>query len=125
MREDQHIIWVRIPSDQNFRENRTGTSYENEREVACIENLCAQMNETWAAKVANGEPKKEIGIITFYVAQLTLINKCISNEHRFPNLDIRTGTVDRFQGMEKAVVNRPIFWTRHFRKCRSWSAISS
>ncbi|MBD2525567.1 AAA domain-containing protein [Nostoc sp. FACHB-133] len=104
IREDQHIIWVRIPSDPNFRENRTGTSYENEKEVDCIEKLCKQMNATWAAKVANGESKKEIGIITFYGAQLRLIDRRISREHRFPNLDIRTGTVDRFQGMEKAVV---------------------
>ncbi|WP_223278615.1 DEAD/DEAH box helicase [Nostoc sp. 'Peltigera membranacea cyanobiont' 232] len=103
--EDQHIIWIKTPSNnQEFRENQTGTSYVNHKEVACIEKLCEQMNTTWATKVANGEPKKEIGIITFYGAQLTLINKCISNDHRFPNLDIRTGTVDRFQGMEKAVV---------------------
>ena len=103
IREDQHIIWVRIPSEQNFRETRRGTSYQNETEVICIEKLCAQMNEDWAAKVANGESQKEIGIITFYGAQLRLIDECISR-NRFPNLDIRTGTVDRFQGMEKAVV---------------------
>ncbi|WP_218107978.1 ATP-binding protein [Nostoc sp. KVJ20] len=104
IKEDQHIIWVKIPSDPNFRENRTGTSYQNEKEVDWIEKLCEQMNTTWAAKVAKGEPKKEIGIITFYGAQLRLIDRRISHEHRFSNLDIRTGTVDRFQGMEKAVV---------------------
>ncbi|MEG4460483.1 MULTISPECIES: AAA domain-containing protein [unclassified Microcoleus] len=104
IREDQHIIWVKIPSDRRYQENRIGTSYQNTKEVACIEKLCEQMNKTWAAKVANGEPKKEIGIITFYGAQLRLIDEHISRTNRFPNLDIRTGTVDRFQGMEKSVV---------------------
>jgi superfamily I DNA and/or RNA helicase len=104
IREDQHIIWVKIPSNQNFREEQLGTSYQNNKEVAIIEKLCEQMNKAWAAKVANGEPKKEIGIITFYGAQLRLIDERISRTNRFPNLDIRTGTVDRFQGMEKSVV---------------------
>lgn len=103
IREDQHIIWVKIPSDKRYQENKIGTSYQNNKEVACIEKLCEQMNKAWAAKVANGEPKKEIGIITFYGAQLRLIDERISS-NRFPNLDIRTGTVDRFQGMEKSVV---------------------
>ena len=104
IREDQHIIWLKIPSKRNFRERQVGTSYENDKEVASIENLCEQMNQSWAKKVANGEPKKEIGIITFYGAQLRLIDERISRTNRFPNLDIRTGTVDRFQGMEKSVV---------------------
>ena len=103
IREDQHIIWVQMPLDWNFREKRIGTSYQNEQEVACIENLCDQMNKTWAEKVAHGQPKKEIGIITFYGSQLKLIDECISRK-AFSNLDIRTGTVDRFQGMEKSVV---------------------
>lgn len=104
IREDQHIIWVKIPSDTIYQEKQIGTSYQNNKEVACIEKLCEQMNETWATKVAKGEPKKEIGIITFYGAQLRLIDERISRTNRFPNLDIRTGTVDRFQGMEKSVV---------------------
>ncbi|WP_377481761.1 MAG: AAA domain-containing protein [Microcoleus anatoxicus] len=104
IREDRHIIWVKIPSDRRYQENQIGTSYQNNKEVACIEKLCEQMNKAWAAKVANGEPKKEIGIITFYGAQLRLIDERISRTNRFPNLDIRTGTVDRFQGMEKSVV---------------------
>lgn len=104
IQEDQHIIWLKIPSNKNFREKQAGTSYQNDKEVASIEKLCEQMNQSWAKKVANGEPKKEIGIITFYGAQLRLIDEYISRTNRFPNLDIRTGTVDRFQGMEKSVV---------------------
>jgi len=104
IRQEQHIIWVKLPADRRYKENRIGTSFQNEKEVACIEKLCEQMNKTWAAKVEKGESKKEIGIITFYGAQLRLIDDRICRTNRFPNLDIRTGTVDRFQGMEKSVV---------------------
>lgn len=103
IQKDQHIIWIKIPYNKDFREQRIGTSYQNNTEVNCIEKFCEQMNKTWTTKVANGEPKKEVGIITFYGAQLKLIEERISR-NRFPNLDIRTGTVDRFQGMEKPVI---------------------
>jgi superfamily I DNA and/or RNA helicase len=61
------------------------------------------MDDDWAEKVAAGEPKKEIGIITFYGAQLGKIREMLSR-NTFPNLNIITGTVDRFQGMEKPVI---------------------
>ncbi|MBD0264019.1 MAG: translation initiation factor IF-2, partial [Tolypothrix sp. Co-bin9] len=62
-----------------------------------------QMEHSWASKVAQGLPKKEIGIITFYGTQLRRIENYFS-ANRFSSLDIRTGTVDRFQGMEKPVI---------------------
>ncbi|BDT12330.1 DEAD/DEAH box helicase [Arthrospira platensis] len=104
IREDQHIGWVKIPASANFREQRIGTSYQNEKEVICIQKICENINKIWADKVANGQPKKEIGIITFYGAQLRLIDERISGGDTYLNLDIRTGTVDRFQGMEKPVI---------------------
>lgn len=55
------------------------------------------------AKVAEGQPRKEIGIITFYGAQLKRIKTRIGN-NRFSSLDITTGTVDIFQGMERPVI---------------------
>ena len=103
IRDNNHILWVRTPLNKQFRERREGTSYYNEREIQCIEDLCQQMNTSWAEKVAQGKDCKEIGIITFYGAQLRRINERITSD-RFPNLSIRTGTVDRFQGMEKPVI---------------------
>lgn len=104
LREDQHIAWIRMPANENYRENRNGTSYQNLKEVKCIKKICEHFNRVWEARVAKGEPKKEIGIITFYGAQLRLIEEQINRGNQFPNLDIRTGTVDRFQGMEKPVI---------------------
>lgn len=102
-KENNHIMWLKLPIHRDYSEKRNGTSYENKKEVECIEKICHQINELWSDKVNNGEPKKDIGIITFYGAQLRLINNRI-NSKRFINLDIRTGTVDRFQGMEKPII---------------------
>ena len=102
--KDQHIIWLKMPRNESFREEKKGTSYQNTKEVDEIEKVCEHMNQTWKKKVIDGEPRKEIGIITFYGAQLQLIDERINRGNRFPNLDIRTGTVDRFQGMEKSVI---------------------
>ncbi|MCL6751449.1 translation initiation factor IF-2 N-terminal domain-containing protein [Nostoc sp. CCCryo 231-06] len=103
IQESQHLIWVKTPIENQFLEQRNGTSYFNTQEIDTIERLCQQFETTWASKVANGEPKKEIAVITFYGAQLRKIDERLQSE-LFPSLEIRTGTVDRFQGMERPVV---------------------
>ncbi|MEH1822001.1 MAG: translation initiation factor IF-2 N-terminal domain-containing protein [Nostoc sp.] len=103
IQESQHLIWVKTPIENQFLEQRNGTSYFNTPEIDAIECLCQQFENTWASKVANGEPKKEIAVITFYGAQLRKIDERLQSE-LFPSLEIRTGTVDRFQGMERPVV---------------------
>ena len=103
IQESQHLIWVKTPIENQFLEQRNGTSYFNTQEIDAIERLCQQFENTWVSKVANGEPKKEIAVITFYGAQLRKIDERLQSE-LFPSLEIRTGTVDRFQGMERPVV---------------------
>ncbi|MBE8965496.1 translation initiation factor IF-2 N-terminal domain-containing protein [Nostocales cyanobacterium LEGE 12452] len=103
LQESQHLIWVKTPIENQFLEQRNGTSYFNTPEIDAIERLCHQFETTWASRVANGEPKKEIAVITFYGAQLRKIDERLQSE-LFPSLEIRTGTVDRFQGMERPVV---------------------
>ena len=65
--------------------------------------ICQQFEDSSWEKIANGKPKKEIAVITFYGAQLRKIEERLTPE-LFPSLHIRTGTVDRFQGMERPVV---------------------
>ncbi|MEH2288047.1 translation initiation factor IF-2 N-terminal domain-containing protein [Nostoc sp.] len=103
IQESQHLIWIKTPIENQFLEQRNGTSYFNIPEIDAIERLCHQFEKTWADKVANGESKKEIAVITFYGAQLRKIDERLQSE-LFPSLEIRTGTVDRFQGMERPVV---------------------
>lgn len=103
LQDTNHILWVKTPIGPGFEEEKNGTSRLNMKEVDAIERLCEEMEIAWQSKIANGEPPKEIGIITFYGAQLRLIQDRIEPE-RFPSLSIRTGTVDIFQGMERPVI---------------------
>ena len=103
IQESQHLLWIKTPIENQFLEQRNGTSYFNTQEIDAIERLCQQFETTWASRVANGEAKKEIAVITFYGAQLRKIDERLQSE-LFPSLEIRTGTVDRFQGMERPVV---------------------
>jgi hypothetical protein len=100
---DNHLIWVKIPGGNEFKEEYKGTSFFNIREIDAIQSLCQQFESTWSSRVANGQPKKEIAVITFYGAQLQKIDERLQSE-LFPSLQITTGTVDRFQGMERPVV---------------------
>ena len=103
IQEHHHLIWLKMPNQNEFQELREGTSLSNIREIDVIERLCQQIESAWTSRVANGEPKKEIAVITFYGAQLRKIDERLKSE-LFPSLQIRTGTVDRFQGMERPVV---------------------
>ncbi|MDZ8033117.1 translation initiation factor IF-2 N-terminal domain-containing protein [Nostoc sp. DedSLP04] len=98
-----HLIWIKTPGSNKFQEETIGTSFFNIPEINAIEYLCKQFESTWASRVANGEPKKEIAVITFYGAQLRKIDERLQSKD-FPSLQITTGTVDRFQGMERPVV---------------------
>lgn len=103
IRAEHHLMWVKMPQEQSFQEQLEGTSRYNLKEVEAIDILCEQMEEVWSLKVAEGEPKKEIGIITFYGAQLRRIEEMLG-DRKFPSISIRTGTVDRFQGMERPII---------------------
>ncbi|MBD2493676.1 DEAD/DEAH box helicase [Nostoc sp. FACHB-280] len=103
IQEQHHLVWIKTPISPDFQEKKEGTSFINLQEIDVIETLCHHFNDIWFTKVASGEPKKEIAVITFYGAQLRKIDERLRSES-FPSLQIRTGTVDRFQGMEKPVV---------------------
>lgn len=101
--EKHHIVWVKTPINRDYLEQKENTSFYNLGEVKLIKDLCTEFENIWKAKVANGEPKKEIAVITFYGAQLRKIDQVLRSES-FPSLQIRLGTVDRFQGMERPIV---------------------
>lgn len=103
IQDKHHIIWCKTPQERDFSEQKFGTSFTNPKEVEIIEKLCQTIEQSWSEKKALGQPRKEVGIITFYGAQLRLIEESIDS-HKFPSLHIRTGTVDRFQGMERPII---------------------
>ncbi len=134
IRKDKHLIWVSMPlvsaqsqsrssriisarnrmsgqsvfsyhsGTSSFGEEASGTSYLNYREAEIITKICEELQRLWATEVKAGAKPKEIGVITFYGAQLALLQKKLRNENAFDALKIRVGTVDRFQGMERAIV---------------------
>lgn len=104
IQDHQHLVWVKMPQNPTFAERKEGTSFINPKEIDAIEQLCVEMDATWSNKISQGYAAKEIGIITFYRAQLNRIEERIIDSDRFPSLHIRTGTVDQFQGMERAVI---------------------
>ncbi len=103
IQDNNHIVWVKTPQQLEFQEQKIGTSPINEKEIEVIEKICQQFEQTWSIRVNQGLPRKEVGIITFYGRQLKLIESTIDPK-KYPSLHIRTGTVDRFQGMEREII---------------------
>jgi DNA polymerase III delta prime subunit len=103
IQNNNHIVWLKTPLNQKFKEIDHSPGYSNPEEVEIIEKMCQQFEQTWSVRVNQGQPRKEIGIITFYGRQLKLIESRIDPK-KFPSLHIRTGTVDIFQGMERQVI---------------------
>ncbi len=90
----------------SFGEQSSGTSQINYREVEIIKKICEELQRLWAPKVAAGAEPKEIGVITFYGAQTALLQNSLVRDSKrmFDALSIRIGTVDRFQGIERAII---------------------
>lgn len=103
---DTSIVWINTPRDENFFEKKEGFTYSNPSEIEIIERLLQQMNKAWQPHYMEGNPdsRKEVGLITFYMAQLAEFRDRFLNTDRYPALNLRIGTVDRFQGMERQVV---------------------
>lgn len=104
-----HLLWVDIPNEPAHYEKRPkeGSSLYNETELAEIENMLVEMNEATASAIAAGTlpegTQKSIGVISFYAEQVKRIDRLIETLN-IPHLLIRTGSVDKFQGMEMDVI---------------------
>ncbi|KGR74861.1 DEAD/DEAH box helicase [Ureibacillus sinduriensis] len=110
VKRNDHLLWVDIPNKQEFFEERMkeGSSLLNESEIEVIRKMLIDFNEATANAKAKGlmpeDELKSIGVISFYAAQVKRINRLIEQELNLPHLHIRTGSVDKFQGMEMDVI---------------------
>ncbi|MGG2103881.1 C-terminal helicase domain-containing protein [Lysinibacillus pakistanensis] len=50
------------------------------------------------------DAQKSVGVISFYGEQVKKINRLLQQELQLSHLQFRTGTVDKFQGMEMDVI---------------------
>ncbi|WP_042472740.1 DEAD/DEAH box helicase [Bacillus ndiopicus] len=103
-----HLLWLDIPHEERYFEERMkeGASLFNRAELDKVKELLTSMNDATAKLKEQGslaaDTKKSIGVISFYAEQVKRINDMV--EQQYPHLHIRTGSVDKFQGMEMDVI---------------------
>ena len=107
----RHLIWI----DSSFKhgkepnyEKQAGTSKINYLEIDLVIEVLKQLDDELTEQgYETRKNKKEVGVISFYGAQLLEIRSKIRTLQQmgyFKTMQIRTNTVDRFQGMEKAII---------------------
>lgn len=110
MTRNDHLLWLDLPSAPPYFEQRVkgGSSLFNEGELHLIRDVLLDLNDaTKRAKDAGLLPnvaQKSVGVISFYGEQVKKITRLIQQELQLPHLQLRTGTVDKFQGMEMDVM---------------------
>ncbi|WML50506.1 AAA domain-containing protein [Neobacillus sp. PS3-34] len=110
IQRQNHLLWLDMPNEPAFFEERMkgGKSLYNPAELKRIGELLMEMDaaagEAKQAGRMEADEKKSIGVISYYGEQVKRIDRMLQQELRLPHLTIRTGTVDRFQGMEMDVI---------------------
>jgi len=102
----KHLIWLKTKSSDV--EQRDGTSFKNQSEINGIQKTLNFLDKAYHKSTK----KPTVGVITFYgkqLGELTRLEKrgfwnLEPKNRNFPNLDLRFGTVDRFQGQEKDII---------------------
>ncbi|CAM5223926.1 Superfamily I DNA and/or RNA helicase OS=Ureibacillus acetophenoni OX=614649 GN=SAMN05877842_103126 PE=4 SV=1 [Ureibacillus acetophenoni] len=106
---NDHLLWFDIPNESSYFEERMkeGSSLFNETELKTIRKLLIDLNEATEKAKSEGEFEldslKSVGVISFYAEQVKRINQLI-DQLNLEHLHIRTGSVDKFQGMEMDVI---------------------
>lgn len=100
---NDHVIWI----DTLTPELKEGTSRSNPGEVDAvkwvIDQLCNSDSFKEYQSSLNSDEDKEIGLISFYGAQMKLLNPVVESAKK-QNLRIKLSSVDRFQGMERNII---------------------
>jgi len=102
----KHLIWLKTKGSD--REQKDGTSFKNQSEIDGVEKTLDLLNKAYN----KSDNYPSVGVITFYgkqLGELTRIEKrgfwnLPQEKRNYPNLDLRFGTVDRFQGQEKDII---------------------
>ncbi|WP_100407481.1 DEAD/DEAH box helicase [Bacillus solitudinis] len=110
IQRDSHLVWLDMPNEAAFFEERMkgGKSLYNPAELREIGDLLTEIDAATEQSKQAGrmktDEKKSIGVISFYGEQVKRLDRLIHQELRLRHLTIRTGTVDRFQGMEMDII---------------------
>ncbi|PIC82609.1 AAA domain-containing protein [Sporosarcina sp. P1] len=105
-----HLLWLDMPNTPSFFEDQVkgGTSRFNEAELTVIQDTLLDIEQATEKAKKDGlmkpEEKKSVGVISFYGEQVKRIDRLIQQEIRPKQLHCRTGSVDKFQGMEMDII---------------------
>ena len=105
-----HLLWIDMPNQKPYFEERMkdGKSRFNQAELDTIRDVLIDLNEATAIAKKEGrmnpDERKSIGVISFYGEQVKRIDRLIQQQVNLTHLTFRTGTVDKFQGMEMDVI---------------------
>ena len=105
-----HLLWLDTPNTPSFFENQVkgGTSRFNEAELTIIQDTLLDIEQATEKAKKDGrmksDEKKSVGVISFYGEQVKRIDRLIQQEIRPQQLHCRTGSVDKFQGMEMDII---------------------
>lgn len=96
-----HVIWIDVKTPEVME----GSSRANAGEVAAVDWVLSEFEKSASfgeyIKKFKKEEDREIGVISFYGAQLKLLDRKCKAHSR---LSIRLSSVDRFQGMERNII---------------------
>lgn len=105
IRADNHVVWFDIPLRPDFYETNHHPGFSNAAEIQVITNILKNLNTGFRDFRGDPEDKKEVGVISFYAKQVYELKRIVEKERaELDALDVRVGTVDRFQGMEKPII---------------------
>ncbi|MDN4608035.1 AAA domain-containing protein [Sporosarcina highlanderae] len=110
VRRDDHLLWFDMPNEPSYFEAQVkgGTSLFNEAELRRIRELLLDIESGTELAKREGrmkaDAKKSVGVISFYGEQVKRIDRLIEQELMPKHLHCRTGSVDKFQGMEMDII---------------------
>jgi superfamily I DNA and/or RNA helicase len=110
IKQNDHLLWFDMPNEPNYFENKVtgGTSRYNQSELTMVKNLLMDLDKSIGKNKSSGtvnqEFKKSVGVISFYGEQVKRIDRLIQQELMPQHLHCRTGSVDKFQGMEMDII---------------------
>lgn len=105
-----HLLWFDMPNEPKYFEEKIkgGTSRFNQAELDMTSKLLMDLNAATEIAKKDGimkpDERKSVGVISFYGEQVKRIDRLIQQELAPEHLHCRTGSVDKFQGMEMDVI---------------------
>lgn len=110
VQRNDHLLWFDMPNEPKYFEEKVkgGTSRFNQAELNMTSKILLDLESASEKAKKDGtmkqEVKKSVGVISFYGEQVKRIDRLIQQELIPQHLNCRTGSVDKFQGMEMDVI---------------------